>query len=70
MRVNWETGFRIAVRIEANGQTVVSANREGLLSLSNILRTLADQQPGTHIHLDEFNSLEDGSSELVLERAD
>ncbi len=46
----------------------LSANREGPLSLANILMDLADESPGTHLHLDEHNSLEDGSIELVIGR--
>lgn len=46
----------------------IAANREGMLSLANILIDLADSQPGDHIHLDEYNSLEEGSAELIIER--
>ena len=69
MEFSWENGFEIAVRIE-EGQVVVSANREGLRSLAGQLTTLAESEPGTHIHLDQYNSLEDGSVELVIERTD
>ena len=69
MDLNWENGFMIKVRI-VKGSAVVSANREGLLSLSNHLRTLAEEPAGSHIHLDELNALEDGSDELILERID
>ena len=69
MDLNWENGFMIKVRI-VKGSAVVSANREGLLSLSNHLRTLAEEPVGSHIHLDELNALEDGSDELILERID
>ena len=34
MELNWVDGFEINVRIE-NGAAVISANREGLLSLAN-----------------------------------
>ena len=66
MELNWVDGFEISVRIE-NGAAVISANREGLLSLANHLRGLAEEPPGAHIHLDAYNSLEDGSSELIFE---
>ena len=66
MELNWVDGFEINVRIE-NGAAVISANREGLLSLANHLRGLAKEPPGAHIHLDAYNSLEDGSSELIFE---
>ena len=47
---------------------MISANREGLLSLANHLKKLADEVSGSHIHLDVFNSLEEGSAELILEK--
>ena len=67
MRLYWVDGFEVRVRIE-DGCAVVSANREGLLSLSNHLAALAKEPPGSHLHLDGNNSLEDGSAELILER--
>ena len=30
--------------------------------------TLAGEEPGSHIHYDEYNSLEDGSDELIIEK--
>ncbi len=69
MEIEWVDGFEIAVRVENDGSVVVSANREGLLSLARILTSLAkDAACGAHIHLDQYNSLEDGSAELIVER--
>ena len=69
MEIRWENGFEISVRID--GETViVTANREGLKSLAMQLADLAEEQPGAHIHLDRCNSLENGSAELILERAE
>ena len=65
MELNWTDGFEIKVRIE-NGAAVISANREGLLSLADHLKSLAEEPSGSHIHLDAYNSLEEGSSELIL----
>lgn len=67
MNIHWEDGFTIKVVAE-NNQVVISANREGLLSLANILKTLADEEPRGHVHLDEYNSLEENSAELVIEK--
>ena len=67
MEISWLEGFEISVRTEG-GAVVISANREGLLSLAGIMKTLADGEPGRHIHLDEYNSLKDGSTELILEK--
>ena len=63
----WEDGFTIKVRGEGK-EGVMSANREGLLSLANQLKALANESVGSHIHYDEYNSLEEGSSELLIER--
>ena len=63
MEFNWEDGFTIATRIEDE------ANAAGLRSLANHLLALAeDETKGAHIHLDEFNSLEDHSVELIVEK--
>ncbi len=67
MNLKWIDGSEIRVNV-AGGTVLVSANREGLLSLAAHLTTLAGESPGTHIHLDAYNSLEDGSEELILER--
>ena len=69
MDLIWEDGFTIEVHVQ-KGTAVISANREGLLSLANHLKTLAEEAPGSHIHLDELNALEDGSCELILERTE
>ena len=47
---------------------VISANREGMLSLAKQLTALANGAPGDHIHYDEHNSLEEGSSEMIIEK--
>ncbi|MBR4163697.1 MAG: hypothetical protein IKR11_09260 [Solobacterium sp.] len=67
MDIKWEDNFKITVKNDG-GSTCITANREGLISLANILLTLADEQSGSHIHLDQYNSLEDGSAELILEK--
>ncbi|MBR2761413.1 MAG: SUKH-3 domain-containing protein [Solobacterium sp.] len=68
MDLHWTDGFEICVSVKDNS-TVISANREGLLSLADHLRMLAEEPFGSHIHLDEFNALEEGSSSLILEKA-
>ena len=67
MIVKWVDGFSITVK-EDNGIVTISANREGLQSLAGQLATLADAVPGDHIHYDEYNSLEEGSVEMIIER--
>ena len=56
MEVKWVDGFEIRVTVDS-GAAVISANREGLLSLAKHLTALADSEPGEHIHYDEYNSL-------------
>ena len=68
MDIDWSDGCEIAASIEG-GTARIIANREGLISLANICLALAKENPGTHLHLDEHNSLEDGSCELILEKA-
>lgn len=68
MNIEWKEGSVISVRILGSGEVTISANREGLLSLAGQLRALAEGMPGDHIHYDEFNSLEEGSSALIVER--
>lgn len=69
MILEWEEGFVISSRME-NGAAVISANREGLLSLAKHLEALAKENPGSHIHYDEYNSLEEGSFELIIEKVE
>ena len=68
MEMEWMDGFTIRVSI-SEGTALLSANREGLISLANHLKSLAEEPSGSHIHLDVYNSLEEGSSELILEKA-
>ena len=65
MDYSWLNGFSITAKCE-NGEILISANKEGLLSLSDNLRILAGEKPGRHMHLDEFNSLEEGSCSLII----
>ena len=68
MDIEWVDGFTIRVRSDSDGTVVVSANREGLLSLARHFQALAEGVPGDHIHYDEYNSLEEGSAEMIIER--
>lgn len=69
LELNWLNGFNINIRLESN-EVMIFANREGLISLANHMLTLAQNEVpiGMHIHLDEYNSLEDGSYDLVIEK--
>ena len=70
MKFDWVDGFKIEVN-RVNNEVQIKANSEGLISLANHLRTLAESTTqGAHFHLDEFNSLEPGSVELIIEKID
>lgn len=69
MDIKWEEDSTISVSAE-RGEVLLSANRDGLISLAGILLTLAEENPGAHVHLDERNSLEEGSHELIIERVE
>jgi len=69
IKYNWKEGFCIDVKYK-NGAVILKANREGLMSLANHFLNLAqDAIPvGYHIHFDQFNSLENGSVEIIIEK--
>ncbi|RZK58814.1 MAG: hypothetical protein EOO91_07140 [Pedobacter sp.] len=69
LQSNWEDGFEIKT-IFSNEEIVISANKAGLISLAKQLLTLAqDTVPtGCHFHFDEFNSLEENSKELIIQK--
>lgn len=68
-KFKWETDFAVKITVE-KGVTTLSANKEGLISLANHLLNLAQDnvKPGTHFHLNEYNSLDKGSTELIVEK--
>jgi hypothetical protein len=70
IKYKWENGFEIDTRTE-EGVITLTANKEGLISLANHFLNLAqDKIPaGHHLHFDENNSLEEGSSELIIVKA-
>lgn len=68
MDIEWEDGFIIKVRVDEGNTVVISANREGLLSLARHLAALADEEVGSHVHYDECNSLDDGSTQVIIEK--
>jgi len=71
LKLNWTDNYKIEVN-NNHGEIIISANEEGLLSLANHFLTLAQANvpTGTHIHLDEYNSLEEGSTEVVIQKID
>ena len=67
MDIEWVDGFEIRVKVDQDA-VVIAANKEGMLSLAKQLTALAEAAPGQHIHYDEDNSLEDGSTEMIIVR--
>ncbi len=69
IKLDWEDDFTISAHIASNSVTI-SANRDGLVSLAKHLLTLAQKEVpiGRHIHLDDINSLEEGSCEMIIEK--
>ncbi len=67
MEIDWVDGSVLRVTIDKD-TVVISANLQGLLSLAKHLVVLAKAMPGQHIHYDEYNSLEEGSAEMIIER--
>jgi hypothetical protein len=65
----WENGFDIETKVE-NGVINIIANKEGLISLANHLLNLAQENVplGHHLHFDEYNSLEESSLELIIQK--
>ena len=62
MEIEWVDGFTIKVSVDQTKTVLISANKEGLLSLAMQLRAIANEEAGSHCHYDEHNSLEEGSS--------
>ena len=69
MELHWQGNETIIVTNRVN-EVLLSADRPGLRSLGSILLALAEEEPGSHIHLDEYNSLEDDSTEMIIEKSE
>lgn len=69
INLRWERGYSIKVEREGN-EVLILANKAGLISLANHLLTLSQDgiTEGAHIHLDEYNSLEENSVDLIIEK--
>ena len=70
LSLEWDYGFSITVHL-SNGGVIIQANEAGLISLARQLLSLAQSSipAGYHLHYDDQSSLEDGSSELIIEKA-
>lgn len=65
----WENNSVIETRYSDNALTI-KTNKDGLISLGRHLIALAQDTLGEkyHISFDEFNDLEEGSKELIIEK--
>ena len=70
MEIKWEDDSEISVRVEEDGAVVLSGNKAGLLTLSQLMADLAECEAGEHVHLDEGNGLEEGAKNLIVEKID
>jgi hypothetical protein len=72
----WEPGFKISTQVYTSlqeGHTmIIHANRAGLISLARYFLMLAQQNipVGEHYHFDDYNSLEKGSVELIIDKVE
>ncbi len=66
---DWEEDFKIEVKI-INEKVLINANKDGLISLARHLLNLSQGHFdfGYSIHLDSYNSLEDTSNELIIQK--
>ena len=67
----WQDNYAIKVEITEDREVLISANKEGLISLATLFLTLAQDSipsPFGHFHLTEYDSLEEGSSELIVQK--
>ena len=69
LQSSWVDGFILKTDIIEN-QIQIHANKAGLISLAKQLLYLAqDETPiGYHYHLDDYNSLETDSNELIISK--
>ena len=70
MEIEWKDGFSIKVTVDVENNVVISANKDGLLSLARHLKSLANEDVGSHVHYDKYNSLEEGSINMIIEKTD
>ena len=69
LEIVFENNCKIKVEItnySNEKECVITANKEGLISLARQFLTLAQCPINNHYHLDSFVGLEDGSDELVI----
>ncbi|GGG05625.1 hypothetical protein GCM10010912_57850 [Paenibacillus albidus] len=69
VELDWEENFSISCSVDQ--ETIkISANQQGLISLAKHLLNIAQCEVPihTHLHFDDYNSLQDGSCDLIIEK--
>lgn len=69
--MEWEPDRYIKTGLSSSGKTfILKADRGGFLTLARLFLTLAQPNvpAGVHLHLDMFNGLDEGSSEIIITR--
>ena len=69
MKLEWLDGFKLSVHKE-DDEIVIKGNKEALLSLARQLEALALEEDGSHIHYDKYNSLEEDSIDMIIEKGE
>ncbi len=66
----YEWGSNTKVSISGSNPIIIQANQQGLMDMAKILLSLAQPEvpDGIHVHLDDQNTLQKGSNEIIIER--
>jgi hypothetical protein len=69
LRLTWVPGYKVRVAV-TDGEVLITANQQGLLSLAQHLLTLAqaDVPSGVHAHMEPGLELEEDSTALILDK--
>lgn len=68
-RYQWEKNYELYIKL-VDDNVVLSANKEGLVSLAIQLLSLSQNNipSGYHLHLSEDNSLDSNSIDLIIQK--
>ena len=71
LKIQWKDNYHIDIEIQ-NSQVIIQANAEGLISMAMLFVSLADKNVPVnyHVHLDDTNSLEEHSIEMIIQKLD
>ena len=65
--INWADNAEVEVKVEGR-DVLIFGNQAGLTSLAELLLNLSQVEvpKGHHIHLDSYNSLDEGSNSMII----